>query len=469
MCDVDWIPEQARKLLSALSSSGLQKHEKLELSEMAQNAWDGWKINVDNIEYERKPNGDRKRVGEGGFAAVFRARMRRRDENGSIIDGKYMEVAVKRFIVPRPKAEEMFPQFMREVFLQKHAQHPCIVRTFGGYWPAPDEVEDGDEVIEPIIVMELMTHNLRDVLNKGLVNSLVSKHRVLTDIAAGIEHLHNCGIVHRDVKPENVLLRVVDGAIVGIIKVCDFGISRKAHATDLMTHNTQVFTKPTGSSHYMPPEAFNNSVRDSSKRARDIWSFGVLICEVVDPHFLSNLVHAQPNVSGTDFGKKVAESASTISCNESLRDLALSCLSLDPELRPTIAAVVNKLATLDLALSKNSDPIVQKSDSIPGAGKRSHGTSTILRDQPQSQNTKSLLGNTNLISKRLPTSHVSSIRRLYHPPTFTISSPATTQGHGVRPKAAYSTQCCCQQRGSIRMAHPHSAHTVWAVSGKPPH
>lgn len=184
-CDpVDLVPEQARQLLNALSRSGLPDDKKHELSEMARNVWEGWKVNLDDIEFVRKRSGDRKLIGKGGAAEVYLARMKMRDEKD------YLEVTVKQLRVLRSKARGQFHQFMREVFLQKLAQHPCIVQTMGGYWPDPEEVDDEEEdeiepFISPCIVMERLTHNLSQVQDKKLLESFDSKRRILGDVAAG--------------------------------------------------------------------------------------------------------------------------------------------------------------------------------------------------------------------------------------------------------------------------------------------
>jgi len=332
----------AKELLNTLSKSGLSEDKKNELSEMAWKVWRGWKVNEEDIEFVRKRNGDRQRIGRGGAGDVFLARMKLRDENNVLIPEKHKEVAVKRFTVHRSRSKAVLPTFMRELFLQKNAQHPCIVETLGGHWPDPKNGNEDDE-LEPFIVMELMSCTLFHVQYKKLLESMDAKVSVLGDVAAGIAHLHSHGIVHRDIKPDNVLIRVEDGKIIGRAKVCDFGVSRKAEATAPGSINS--YTRPTGTKLYMPPEAFSNLAQAGSIRARDIWSFGVLMCDVLVPDFLVNILRKQPEgehgCTGSEkFAKEVAETVRNISWVGPLRDLAVSCLSLDPKSRPDIAHVL---------------------------------------------------------------------------------------------------------------------------------
>lgn len=82
-------------MLNALSKSGLPKETQYKFSEAARKVWKGWQVNLSDIEFARKPNSDRKRIGKGGAADVYLGRIKLRDENDDIIEGKHMEVAVK--------------------------------------------------------------------------------------------------------------------------------------------------------------------------------------------------------------------------------------------------------------------------------------------------------------------------------------------------------------------------------------
>jgi len=92
--------------------------------------------------------------------------------------------------------------------------------------------------------------------------------RVLRDVAAGLVHLHAHGVLHRDVKPANVLLKGGDDTHV---KLCDFGLSKD------LKQSVQHMSK-TGAQAYMAPEMFK---QHAAGTPADVWSFGVLLFECV--------------------------------------------------------------------------------------------------------------------------------------------------------------------------------------------
>jgi serine/threonine-protein kinase len=163
-----------------------------------------------------------RRLGSGGVASVFLAedeRLRRK-------------VAVKRLHAGR--AEEMAERFEREARLGASLNHPNLVAVY-------DITADAEAVI---IVMEYVEgETLADALRAGPMQH-ERAITILREVAAGLDHAHTQGVVHRDVKPANVLI----GAG-GRVKVADLGIATAAEMTNI-TRSGMVLGTPS----YMAPE-----------------------------------------------------------------------------------------------------------------------------------------------------------------------------------------------------------------------
>ena len=124
------------------------------------------------------------------------------------------EVAVKRLHSGR--AEDDARRFAREARLGATLDHPNVVTVF-------DALSDGDTVL---IVMEYVSGtDLEATLDSGPLGE-DEVLRILDQMAAAIDHAHQNGIVHRDVKPSNVLIR--DD---GVVKLADLGIARALEDT----------------------------------------------------------------------------------------------------------------------------------------------------------------------------------------------------------------------------------------------
>ena len=96
----------------------------------------------------------------------------------------------------------------------------------------------------------------------------------MLDAAKGLEYLHANGVLHRDIKPDNVLVFALDEVIGVNGKLTDFGSSRNINA--LMTNMT--FTKGIGSPNYMAPEILN---QEKYKKPADIFSFAITMLETL--------------------------------------------------------------------------------------------------------------------------------------------------------------------------------------------
>src|SRR5918997_5907549 len=162
------------------------------------------------------------RLGSGGMAVVYLAEDERLGRR----------VAVKRLHADSP--EDTAKRFSREARLGASLNHPNVVTVY-------DTVTDEGTVV---IVMEYVDgESLADALRRGPVEPDETV-RILRGVAAALDHAHQNGIVHRDVKPANILLGKEGGA-----KLVDLGIATAVEGTRI-TRSGSVM----GTAAYMAPE-----------------------------------------------------------------------------------------------------------------------------------------------------------------------------------------------------------------------
>ena len=189
------------------------------------------------------------RIGGGGMADVFRAHDRTLD----------CYVAVKLMRPAFANDPEFVERFHREAEALGAIDHPNIVRV----------LDYGASADGPFIVMELVSGGtLRDLMSAcGRVDQYAAAE-IVAAIADGLEAAHVRGVLHRDLKPDNVLL---DGE--GRPKIADFGIARLAAATAI-TRTGELLGTP----QYLAPEQMSGAVVD--ERA-DVYSLGVILYEML--------------------------------------------------------------------------------------------------------------------------------------------------------------------------------------------
>ena len=188
------------------------------------------------------------KIGEGGMSEVFRARDNRLDR----------DVAVKILREELMRDEEFTRRFAGESHAVAMLSHPNIVSVF--------DVSQNDE-LEYIIMEMIEGITLRQYMNKKGALPWKEMLHFSKQIASAMAHAHKRGIIHRDIKPQNIML-LKDGTI----KVADFGIA--ALENELKQGEIQAI----GSLSYISPE----QVRGQSVDARsDIYSFGVVMYEML--------------------------------------------------------------------------------------------------------------------------------------------------------------------------------------------
>ena len=187
-------------------------------------------------------------LGQGGMGVVYRARQ--------LSTGR--EVALKFVLDARGNARRL-ERFRREGEVTASLNHPAILRVHGV------GVLEGIPYLEYELVPEART------LSEAC-RTLAPRERLalLRDAARGLGHAHARGVVHRDVKPDNVL---VDPQ--GRVLVADFGLAA-AQGMERLTRTGALVGTP----HYMAPELVSGQ-RERVAPGTDVWALGVLLFELV--------------------------------------------------------------------------------------------------------------------------------------------------------------------------------------------
>ena len=192
-------------------------------------------------------------VGTGGMAVVYRA-----------FDKKKNRIVAIKVLRPEYESDEEFVRrFSREAEAASKVSHENIVNML-------DVGTDGDV---RYIVMEFVDgQTLKDMIRQqGCINPDTAI-RMTIRILAAVDHAHRNGIVHRDIKPQNIL---VDSE--GRVKVADFGIAR-LKATQTTTVEEGPGVSALGSVHYFSPEQAKGEVADEKS---DLYSVGVVMYEML--------------------------------------------------------------------------------------------------------------------------------------------------------------------------------------------
>ena len=193
-----------------------------------------------------------KRVGSGGMADVYMAKDHKLNRN----------VAVKVLKSEYVEDEKFLKKFETEAQAVARLSHPNIVNIYDV------GIEDG---INYIVMEHAEGITLKEYIRKKGYLSPKETVEISTQIASAISHAHKNHIIHRDIKPQNILV-----SDTGIIKVTDFGIA-KATSSNTVTSTATAM----GSVHYISPEQAKGRFCDEKS---DIYSLGITMYEMVTGH-----------------------------------------------------------------------------------------------------------------------------------------------------------------------------------------
>jgi eukaryotic-like serine/threonine-protein kinase len=241
-------------------------------------------------------------LGQGGMAVVYLAR-----------DGELRRPVAVKVLAEHLAGDESFRRrFLREARLAGRLSHPNIVQVY----------DAGETEGRPFIVMEYVAG--RTLADCGMLpaDEVVG---LGVQTCAGLQHAHDAGLVHRDVKPGNLLLR--DD---GVLKIADFGIARAAETTHLTELGTVL-----GTAAYLSPE---QAAGEEVTPAADVYSLAAVLYE---------LLTGQPPYQFESLAELAAKQSSGVivpvrdlepSVTPQLEAAVMHALAREPRFRPASAA-----------------------------------------------------------------------------------------------------------------------------------
>lgn len=298
-----------------------------------------------------------RQLGEGGMGAVFLGYQEKDNR----------QVAVKILSSDNAKHQPTLDRFTREAKSGKLLNHPNIVRNL-------DSGQDQTTGLHYLVLEYIDGSSAQQLLERFGRLTVGDAVHIVLDIARALEHAHSRNIVHRDIKPGNILV-----AKSGLAKLADLGLAKRTDETSHLTHTRQGFGTP----YYMPFEQAMNAKRADARS--DIYALGATLYHLVSgevPFPGVNALEIMDKKQAGDFAPAKSHNAGV---PEELDRILLKMLARDPQDRyQTASELIVDLERADLAaavpsfidpLDAYSDPLVRERLTAPA-----QATQLDLRD-----------------------------------------------------------------------------------------
>lgn len=261
------------------------------------------------------------KVGSGGMASVFKAR---RKSDGEIVA---LKIPMEQYVADA----KFVRRFHREAEVALRLNHPNIVHTF----------EHGSQGIKHFMAMELLEGRSLEEYVEDNTLGLDAKVGIMQLVVGALEHIHEAGIIHRDVKPANIMIlkngiRPNETPVVrsDAVKLMDFGIAGGKMLAKLTMAGARL-----GTPVYMSPEQARGLKIDPRS---DIYSLGLVFYEMLTGQtaFKGNyesIVHQQI------FQNPTPPRQINLEIPKTLDDLVMWMVSKDPDNRPTLEKILEVL------------------------------------------------------------------------------------------------------------------------------
>lgn len=261
-------------------------------------------------------------IGDGAMANVYRA------QHTTLTDRRYAIKVLRPAIARKP---QVAARFRRESKILSQLEHPNII-----------SVIDAGTTSHGLLYMVLdyaEGPTLKDIMRSKEKMSYARTVDIISQILSALKRTHSLGYIHRDIKPDNIVITQSEGK--DLVKILDFGIAGMADADPDMTRLTEV-NRICGTPHYMAPEQASAS---EILAPVDIYAVGAILYEILEgkPPFVGPMTEV--------LVQKLVADPKPPSDNTGLGEMAMAMLARDPNARPTAARSLARLR------SWNSEPI----------------------------------------------------------------------------------------------------------------
>ncbi len=260
---------------------------------------------------------DLERVGEGGMATVFRA-------HDTKLKRKVALKILKRDVNQTSEEQE---RFQREIHIQAGLDIPGCVKVF----------DCGNDDGWLYFAMEFVEgQTLCEVFRKDL--TLKRKIAIIARVAEILAKLHDKGLTHRDIKPNNIMLDSHDE-----IKLLDFGLMKPMEADSLIYHTQTGYIS--GTPAYIPPEKTSRNTDVPNAPSGDVYALGIMAYEAFSGKFPFQVegltVHETLEVLRTEEPEPLSKAAPRL--NKRIASVVMAALDKNPNNRPTAGGFAAEL------------------------------------------------------------------------------------------------------------------------------
>jgi len=308
-------------------------------------------------------------IGKGGMSRVYLAMDTSKDR----------EVALKIMTPEAAEDEDYVRRFQREIDIASKLDHPHILPVLD--WGR-------DENVLFLMMPYIKRGTLNDILRTGQVMTPYQAWRMAFQISDALDYAHENGIIHRDVKPHNIMV-VNDSHF----SLTDFGLVKMANESSHLTQSGSVLGSPS----YMSPEQARSRTIDHRS---DVYSLGVVLYEALVGRLPYNSASAMEMIGQHVLARPLMPSQIAPDFPAAIEAVLLRALCKDPNARYRSAGdLARALGTVmtELPHEVQNRPLVNRDQVIGSVNLENEPVTIVLQQEPQKFPVRQWLGRLGMV------------------------------------------------------------------------